>query len=271
MKEYYWKEKGLYYRKNDFKENQITLVFVHGVCGSSSAFWEFEKKLEGEYNILSFDIRGHGKSKRYREYDDYKIENFSNDLLGLVDYLKIKKFVLFSHSFAAFIALDFISKHQDCLEGIVFLSPHYNASVIPESKIAKPFIDFFSKIRFPISNTKKRKHLDYLRDYPNTGDFNLRRTFADVSNTSLRVYLYCLKQSYAFDGEHILKDIHVPTLIIHGKEDTIFPVKYGIMMAEKIPGAKIVLLDNVSHELKDSMVTINKISAPIQDFLKTIN
>lgn len=267
MKELFFEEKGLYYRINDFKKDRPTLVFVHGVCGSSSAFWEFEKKLEGKYNILAFDLRGHGKSKRFRNYDDYKIENFSEDLLELVNSLNIKKFVLISHSFGAFVALDFIGKHQDRLTGIIFLSPHFNASIMPEAKMVKPFLNFFSKIKFPISATKKRKHLDYLRDYPNTGDFNLRRTFADVSNTSLRVYLYVTKQSYSFNGENILKDIHVPTLIIHGKADTIFPVKWGMLMASKIPNAKIVLLENVSHELKDSMVTISKIESAMEDFL----
>ena len=98
----------------------------------------------------------------------------------------------------------------------------------------------------------------------------MRRTFADVSNTSLRVYLYVTKQSYSFNGENILAKIHVPTLIIHGKKDTIFPVKWGMLMASKIPNSKIVLLENVSHELKDSMITISKIANAMEDFLKEI-
>lgn len=260
----------IYYRTNAFNKGRLTLVFVHGVCGSSSAWWEFEKKLENKYNILAFDIRGHGKSKRFYKYEDYKIENFSNDLLGLVQYLKIKKFVLISHSFGTFVSLDFIRAHQDYLQGIIFLSPHYNASMMPEAKIVEPFLNFFSKIKFPISKNKKRKHLNYLKDYPNSGDFNIRRTFADVSNTGLRVYLYVTKQAYEYNGENILKDIKVPTLIIHGVKDKIFPVKWGMLMAEKIPNAKIVLLENVSHEIKDSIITISKINNIMEEFLKEI-
>lgn len=261
----------IYYRINEFKQDRLTLVFVHGVCGSSSAWWEYEKILNDKYNILAFDIRGHGKSKRFDKYEDYKIENFSNDILELVNFLNIKKFVIISHSFGSFISLDFISKHKEFIKAGIFISPHYNLSLMTPSKISKPFLDLISKINFPISSAKERVHLDYLADYPNSGDMDIRRTIADVSNTSLRVYLYVMKQSYSFNGEDILSKINFPVLIIHGKKDTLFPVKYGIIMSKKIPNAKIVMLDNVSHEIKDSLITIDKISNEMEKFLENIS
>jgi pimeloyl-ACP methyl ester carboxylesterase len=269
MKENIFNDK-IYYRVNEWKNDRKTLVLVHGLVGSSSAWWEFEKVFKEKYNTLAIDIRGHGKSKRFLKYDDYKIENFSNDLLELVNYLGIKKFIIISHSFGSFISLDFISKHKDFIQAAIFLSPHFNASLMPEAKIAKPILSFLTKINFPISKTKERRHLDYLNEYPNSGDFNIRRTFDDVSNTSLRTYLYCIKQTHSFNGEEILGKINFPTLIIHGKEDTIFPIKYGMLMASKIPNSKIVILDNVCHEIKDSLVTISKIANAIWDFIEEV-
>ena len=264
-------ENKIYYRTNEFDANKLTLVFVHGVCGSSSAWWEFEKKLTDKYNIVAMDIRGHGKSKRFTEYDDYKIENFSNDVLELVNFLNIKKFVLISHSFGSFISLDFIDKHPEYLKASIFLSPNFNAGIMPEAKMVKPFFNLISRIKFPISKTKERKHLDYLKDFPNSGDFNLKRTYADVSNTSLRTYLYCMNQAYSFNGEEVLSKINFPVLIVHGKKDSIFPIKYGELMASKIASSEIVKLDNVSHELKDSLITIEKISSAMKDFLGKLN
>ena len=269
MKENMFNNK-IYYRTNEFKPERNTLVFVHGVCGSSSAWWEFEKKLTDKYNIVAIDIRGHGKSKRFREYDDYKIENFSNDLFELVNFLDIKKFIIVSHSFGSFISLDFIAKHSEYLKAAIFLSPNFNASLMPEAKMAKPFLSLLTKIKFPISSTKERKHLDYLANYPNSGDFNMKRTIADVSNTSLRTYLYCMGQTFSFNGEEVLGKINFPVLIIHGKEDTIFPIKYGELMASKIKGSKMVKLDNVCHEIKDNLITIDKISNAMQEFLEKI-
>lgn len=41
--------------------------------------------------------------------------------------------------------------------------------------------------------------------------------------------------------------IRVPTLIIHGSEDTNVPVSQSKKLAEKIPGSKLVILEGVDH------------------------
>ena len=68
MKELFFVEKGIYYRINDFKPDRATLVLIHGASGSSSAWWPYEKMFENKYNMLTYDIRGHGMSKKYPNY-----------------------------------------------------------------------------------------------------------------------------------------------------------------------------------------------------------
>ena len=63
----------------------LTLVFAHGVSGSSSAWWPYEKIFENKYNVLTYDIRGHGLSKKYPNYEDYEIKNFVKDFHDLID------------------------------------------------------------------------------------------------------------------------------------------------------------------------------------------
>ena len=120
MKEHYFK--GLFYMKNGFKKGRKTLVFVHGLSSSSSAWVDYEKKFEGNYNILSLDLRGHGKSFRPRKYAEYAIQKFSGDLYSLIMHEHIKKFTIIAHSFATIIALDFMIKHQNLLDSAVLLS-----------------------------------------------------------------------------------------------------------------------------------------------------
>ena len=67
MKEYYFDNDKIYYRTNEFKADRLILVFIHGVSGSSSSWWTYEKIFENKYNILTYDIRGHGKSKKISE------------------------------------------------------------------------------------------------------------------------------------------------------------------------------------------------------------
>src|SRR3989344_2351620 len=156
MQEYLFNNE-IYYRTNEFKSGRATLVFVHGLSGSSSAWWPYEKIFENKYNLLSFDIRGHGKSKKFPKYADYEIKNFAEDLQALVSYLNIKKFVLISHSFASLIAAEYIKLHQENISAAVFLSPIFNLEKTFLSKIGR-FILKLSKIFDWLSFTPKSGH-----------------------------------------------------------------------------------------------------------------
>lgn len=265
MKELFFKPRGIYYRVNESQANRPTLVFVHGLSGSSSAWVEYEKKFEKEYNILCLDIRGHGKSAKLKHYNDYEIEKFSEDIFDLMKYLNIEKSVLISHSFGAFIAFEFLVKYQKLLASAVFLSPSFCVKKEKSTKVIElllhPFVNFFSLIpgSFQIGG-----HIDYSK-YKNTGDWNVGRMFADIRNTSLRIFLYCLKQSYKFDREEFLSSINIPVLIIHGKNDTLFPVENSVIMSEKIRNSKLILLDNADHILV--LNNFPEVSEAIKNFI----
>jgi len=46
-----------------------------------------------------------------------------------------------------------------------------------------------------------------------------------------------------------LESVHVPTLVIHGDADPLIPVEAGKDTAESIPGAKLVIIDGMGHDL----------------------
>ena len=54
------------------------------------------------------------------------------------------------------------------------------------------------------------------------------------------------------DGEpvrHPLGDVAAPTLVMHGTEDPLFPFGHGVALADAIPGARLVALEQTGHEL----------------------
>ena len=51
-----------------------------------------------------------------------------------------------------------------------------------------------------------------------------------------------------------LKDINLPTLVIHGTEDAILPFDHGQALADGIPNAQIMTLEGVGHEIPDQMI-----------------
>jgi len=46
-----------------------------------------------------------------------------------------------------------------------------------------------------------------------------------------------------------LEELDVPTVVIHGRDDPMFPLEHGRALAETIPSAELLVLDGVGHEL----------------------
>ena len=258
---------GLYYRLNDFHENQSTLVFVHGISGSSSAWLSYEKFFNDKYNTLSLDLRGHGKSIKYKNCNDYSLEKMADDIKKLLEELKLNKFTLISHSFAVLVVFEFIKKYGEMLNSLILLSPNFSVGERPLEKIAKPFIKFlaFAVKALPFSQ-KPGRHIDYEK-YKNSGDWNVRRMMADIGNTGLRTYIFGSLQTYGKNYAELLEKIAVPTLIIHGEKDTIFPVENSKIIADKIKNSKLVILPNTDH-----IIVLNnspEVSVEIKKFLES--
>lgn len=267
MVEYFFDKRGIYYRMNDFKTERETLVFVHGLSSSSSAWALYEKHFENKYNILSLDIRGHGKSMKYKKYEDYTIKNFALDIHELLNELKIKDFILISHSFATFISIELMVLNQELIKKAILLSPNHKV----EKSLITNMIKFLLKLTpflniFPFS-AKPKGHVDYSK-YKKTKDWNIRRLLKDILNTGIRIYLYCIRQTYDFNRDIFLKNIHILILIIHGKNDSIFPIKYAYRLHKEIKNSEIAIIDNTDHILV--LNNFNEVSTLIQKFVEKI-
>ncbi|MER6942984.1 alpha/beta fold hydrolase [Nonomuraea sp. NPDC000554] len=51
------------------------------------------------------------------------------------------------------------------------------------------------------------------------------------------------------DRRELLKGVSAPTLVVHGTEDPFFPYPHGVATAEAVPGARLVTIDGMGHEL----------------------
>ena len=83
----------LYFLKHFNKKNKNWVTFIHGAGGSSSIWYKQVKEFSKTFNVLLVDLRGHGKSKNhvYNRLKSYTFEKISDDIIEVLDYLKIKK------------------------------------------------------------------------------------------------------------------------------------------------------------------------------------
>lgn len=267
MKEHYLNNE-IYYTTNEFVPERLTLVFVHGVSGSSSAWWPYEKIFEQKYNVVNYDIRGHGMSKKYPNYPDYEIKNFAEDLHKLITFLKITQFVLISNSFGGLIHLEYLKSHWENVVANVFTSPEVYLGEGPLAKIMRPILTLIKIVLKIIPfNPKPRGHVDYRR-YIGSTDWSIGRNLADMRNTGLHAHFYTLRQSVKKGQVYDLEKISTPTLVMHGEKDTMVPLKNALIMSKKIKNVEFKSIPNVDHNTVHNAVKI--MSEDIENFLEKI-
>ena len=112
---------GTYYLLNQ-KKQSIPIVFVHGV-GLTYEIWQTQIDFFKDYSTLSYDILGHGKSSLDKQ--EISFDDFSYQLINLINELKINKIHLIGFSIGSLIARNFATKFNDRLQSLTLLSSIY--------------------------------------------------------------------------------------------------------------------------------------------------
>ena len=86
-----------------------------------------------EYSTLTYDLLGHGKTPCNK--DKLNLKDFSNQLLEILEHLKIEKINLIGFSLGSLIALDFSSNFQEKVEKLILIGTTYKRSVLERSLV----------------------------------------------------------------------------------------------------------------------------------------
>lgn len=247
MQEYFFEARGIAYRTSEIDHSRQTLLLVHGLSGSLSA-WEPYEALFPSYNIVELDLRGHGCSVRPKRRG-YRMQEFVEDIRALLAHLNLKHVHVVSHSFGTLVAMEFARAHPERVEMQIYLAPAYGAHRFRLSHFLSNMAAFLT-IKF--SNTQTCARTDYRRFTP-AKDYDFHRIGTDIYNMGLRSYILSMQLVFARNYDTDWEEVSAPTLVIHGSSDTIVPITHGRMLAkatgaalEEISGANhILILNNV--------------------------
>lgn len=256
-------ERGLYYRVSEMRPDRPTIVLLHGLSGSSSVWVPYEKHLEGAYNILSLDLRGHGKSKRWSRYHDYDFQVFAEDVASLLRELGIETYLLVSHSFGTLVALHLLLQHSGA-EKLLLFSPNYAVHRMLRSRLTRGILGIMTGLFSELPSIHWRGvQLDYSQ-LGYSGDWDRRRLYSDILNTGIRTYLHCLHHLYMFDRDDDWSRISIPTQIVHGALDSFIPIAHAIELSRIIPNAKFKMFGDANHMLV--LNNFEEVARAIEDF-----
>ena len=197
------------------KKNSIPIVFIHGV-GLDHQMWDDQKNHLNEFSILTYDLLGHGKTPCNKE--KLSLKDFSNQLLRLLDYLKIEKINLIGFSLGSLIALDFSCHFQKKVEKLILIGTTYKRSDEERSLVLDRFNQ--AKLNKPISKLALKRWFSdkYLKDNPKTYDL-----FMNILNKKPKDHKNFLKAYELFANHHdnleAIKKIDSKTLVMTGSND----------------------------------------------------
>jgi pimeloyl-ACP methyl ester carboxylesterase len=236
-----------------------TLVFIHGLS-DNLLYWEFlATNLKNDYQVLRFDLRGHGESELGN--DEIAIETYVDDLKGILDELDIDKVTLVGFSLGGAVALDFAVEYPQRVSSLVLMSSFYGVdphsrSIFNQFKnaLSRSFEDFYDYI-LPMVLCP-----DVIEE--NNDELELLKGTASQS-ANIDAFIRAVDAALNFNVEEGLSKIDVPTLILAGKYDDIFPLKTQEEMHRKIKNSKLIVLDDIKHNL-----LVGKNNERILDILK---
>ena len=233
------------------------VVFSHGWPLSADA-WEDQMVFLAShgYRAIAHDRRGHGRSSQPWNGND--MNTYADDLAALTEALDLKDAIHVGHSAGGGEVVRYIGRHgtkrvaKAVLIGAVpplMLKTDANPGGLP--------IAVFDGIRAGVLADRSQFFKDltvtfYGSNRPrSTVSQGLRDSFwLQGMQSGLRGVLDCIKAFSETDFTEDLKEIDVPTLIIHGDDDQIVPIADSAMLTAKlVKRATLKVYPGASHGL----------------------
>jgi len=227
-----------------FIDNNTTpLVFIHGV-GLNHQMWEPQISSLKEHSIITYDLLGHGKTPFNKE--EVTLNDFSNQLLSLLEFLKIDKCNLIGFSLGSLVALDFASNFQDRLSSLTVIGTTYKRSEEERALVIDRFNQ--AKLNKPISKQALKRWFsdDYLKIHP-----EIYNEFMEILNKGPEDHLNFLKAYKLFanhqDDLKKIKKISTKTLVMTGSKDTGSTVAMSKALSEDLINSRFIEINNGKH------------------------
>src|SRR5262245_26494764 len=217
------------------------VVLVHGFAVNVPLQWgPVIKSLAGQYQVIALDNRGHGRSGKPHDPKQYGVQ-MVEDVVRLLDHLKIKKAHVVGYSLGAFVTLKMLTTHPDR-----FLTATLGGAGLGDRKE----LDFLDKLAASIEKGRNFGPLiERLnppgRPKPTEQEVKATSQFLAAFNDTKALAAVIRGMKELVVEEEPLRAIKVPTLALVGDLD---PLKDGVdALRDKLPQYRVVVIGGADH------------------------
>ena len=191
----------------------------------------------------------------------YTLDDMAQDAVGLLDALRIERCHIVGASMGGMIAQIIAAKHPGRVASLTLIMTSAGARRLPGPTLRarRALLSRPKNPRDPasiIEHGSQTFKVIASPGYP-THDEAIRARIARALGRSFHphgVGRQLLAVAAASDRTPLLSNITAPTLVIHGRADSLVPVANGIDLAKRIPNARLELIDGMGHDLPDGLL-----------------
>jgi pimeloyl-ACP methyl ester carboxylesterase len=199
------------------------VILLHGGLANASYWGKLVPALSGRYRVIVMDSRGHGRSTRNAEPFGYDL--MASDVIGLMDFLKIKKVAIVGWSDGAILGLDIAIHHPELVSKLFAFAANSDPSGVMDVDKSAVFTAYIARAR---------------------------QEYAALSSTPREYdsFVAQIEKMWATEPHFTAAQLHaitVPTWIVDADHEEAIKRENTLYMADHIPGASLLIQPDVSH------------------------
>jgi pimeloyl-ACP methyl ester carboxylesterase len=234
---------------------------------ASMDWWEdgfCERLMAGSRFVIRYDHRDTGRSVSYEPgAAPYSLRDLAEDALGLLDTFGLQSAHLVGMSMGGWIGQLVALEHPDRVASLTLIStsPTADESSDPDlPEISEKLQAFFAEEASSEPDWSDRDAvIDSIvegeRPFAGTRPFNeaaIREIAARAFDRTTNLASSITNHAGIDPGDRWrerLGEVRAPTLVIHGSDDPMYPYANAVALAKEIPGAQLLALERVGHEV----------------------
>ena len=251
------------------------VVFSHGWPLNADA-WDGQMLflVQSGFRTIAHDRRGHGRSSQPSFGND--MNGYADDLAAVIEELDVHDVTLVGHSTGGGEVARYIGRHGTSRVAKAVLIAAVPPQLLKTANNPEGLpIELFDGLRKALFNDRAQFYKDFATQF-----YGANRAGSKVSQGILDQFwtwsmqagllnsYECIKAFSETDFTEDLKKFDVPTLLLHGEDDQIVPIRDSSMRSARlIKGAKDVYYPGAPHGLTSTHQ--NQVNAELLQFLRS--
>lgn len=239
-------------RTDEYSEEKIPVIFLHGFTGQASDWNPFIKKLEDKFFPIAIDIVGHGESDSPEKLTYYTENSLIEQVDTVINHFNTERVILCGYSMGGRLALSYTLANPEKIRGVILESStpgienkELRKERIENDRLLSEMIMLDGVEKF-INNWLKLPLFNSLWDKPDIDKENIIKLRKQNKSIGLSNSLKGFGTGGMKNHWKEINNLSVKTLLITGDSDKKF-TDINNRMASEIPDSVHKIIKNCGH------------------------